>query len=1078
MKTFSVFSKRIFRYLFLSVITLYIIISTFYVLNTVYQIQENRELRICCLSEKETKLLNAEYCSYVNYFSQTIYTLKNNQQFVNAIYEENIPVIEDIISKINSSILLSHNAQVSIQTSENVLFQTNGFSTHYSEYLFNENTAFLDIANYFVLTDSGVEFLLVSNLAKNEDYSICIAISDKEVFKGLTPTGNTLYALIDKSVVNPQSNLSASSESYITKVVGKNVQFDSTLSLIDIKKNNQNITIDKNRYCVVKLANLVTENREVKAAVFYSIDTNQIHKDYTSQINRLVFVVVLILVFIITFLFIFKNRIIDAALYLKKGLEEKLRERSKEIIGKSAQLNKIFNSTVNGIRIIDSDFNVIQVNDSFYRMSGVQVGRALNEKCYNVFPSVRCHTDGCPLEQIKSGVAVVSNREVRFSRHGQKVVCDYKAEPFEGKNGEFIGIIEDFKDITELTVAEEERSENKKQFEALLNSMPVGVIIRDFDGNVFYQNAHLDEVFGLFNYEKKNLKYIFPASQENRFLEEDKFINKHDFVIVEEQLVDKQKTERTYVTHKFKFLGARNQPLIGEVSIDITKRKLAEHNAYVLTKAINNVPIGVIITSPEGIVESCNPEIEKISNQTADLILGSQFPGFMGKVNFPILSNAIKKALLGSVIQGEKYFSIYNGPNHWYEFSVSPVYNRRGEVAHLIFVFTNITNRKENEKEMLIAKAKAEESDRLKTAFLSNLSHEIRTPLNVILGFSSLLNSSSISFEEKFEIPNQLLKHSNALLGIINDLIDISAIETNQLTIKKRECKLNQILQNTYKDFVEQNDVAKLKTAIKLGVADENFTILTDPERLSQVVKHLLSNALKFTSKGFIEFGYTFKDPCTLLFYVIDTGFGLDKKEQEIIFKSFRQADGTATRNFSGLGLGLTISKNIIERLGGKIWVNSTKNQGSTFFFTLPYIPVRAKFDEFIPPNQMEEYDWSNKTIMVADDIDSNFKYIQTLVKPTGVNIIWARNGKEAVKLVKARAIDVVLMDIVMPEVDGFEATKQIKKIKSGIKVICQTAYPSPEHQRAGIESGMDKFLNKPIPVNVMLEAIAEYLQN
>lgn len=1078
MKIFSIFSKRIYRYLYLSVISLYIIISTFFILHSVHQIRVNKDLRISYLSEKEINLLEAEYYSYVKSFSQTIYTLKNNQQFVKAIYEENIPAIENIISEINNTILLPYHAQVSIQQNGEVLFQTNGFSAQHSENFFIENRTFSDIANYFVVTDTGIDFVLVSSLAINRDYSISIAISDKEVLKGLIPASNTLFALIGNSEVDVQPSLGQSSAQYTAKVIGKRGVLDSTLNLIDFQKNQQNIVIGKNRYSVVKSANLVAKNRTLKAGVYYSIDTTQIHNDYTNQIIRLGVVSVLILVFIIVALYIFKNRIIDVALYLKKSLEQKLRERSKEIIDKSFQFNKIFNSTVNGIRIIDSDFNVIQVNDSFYRMSGVPIDQALNEKCYNVFPSVRCHTDNCPLEQIKGGAPVVSIREVRFSRMGQKVVCHYKAEPFEGKNGEFIGIIEDFKDITELTISEEERKESQKQFEALLNSMPVGVIIRDFDGNVFYQNAYLDKVFGLFNYEKKNLKYIFPTSQVNRFFEEDKFVNKNGLVIVEEQLIDKNKIERTYVTHKFKFTGAKNQPLIGVVSIDITRRKLAEHNAYVLTKAINNIPIGVVITSPQGIVESCNPEIEKIANQAADLILGTKFPVFSGKVNFPILSNAIDRALLGSVSQGEKYFSIYNGLAQWYEFSVSPVYNRHGEVAHLIFVFTNITERKENEKEMLIAKAKAEESDRFKTAFLSNLSHEIRTPLNVILGFSSLLNSSTISVEEKLEIPNQLLKHSNLLLGIINNLIDISAIETDQLTIKKRECKLNQTLQNAYKDFIDQNDDAKLKIYIKLGVSEENFAILTDPERLSQVVKHLLSNALKFTSKGFIEFGYTFKDPSTLLFYMIDTGVGLDKKEQDIIFNTFRQADETTTRSFSGLGLGLSISKNIIERLGGKIWVNSTKNQGSTFFFTLPYIPVRAKFDEFIPPSQMEEYDWSDKTIMVADDIDSNFKYIQTVVKPTGANIIWARNGKEAVEMVKARAIDVVLMDIIMPEVDGFEATKQIKQIKRDIKVICQTAYPSPEHQRAGIESGMDKFLNKPIPVNVMLEAINEYIRN
>lgn len=755
---------------------------------------------------------------------------------------------------------------------------------------------------------------------------------------------------------------------------------------------------------------------------------------------------------------------------------EGVNDSQKEVLSSPFDLDQIFNSTTNGLRIIDTQFNVLKLNESFCRITGIPFKEDINDKCYESFPSSSCHTTNCPLEQIKQGEALVEKQEVRFNRNNERVICQYSAKPFYGIDGELIGIIEDFNDVTELNKAQEYQLKTQQQFESLLNAMPVGVFIRDFEGNMFYQNTYMDKAFGSFNFERKNIKYVFPSTQVDRFMEEDKMVDKHGSVIVEEQLTDGNGIERTYVTHKFKFLGSKNQSLIGGVSIDITKRKNAEHNFYVLSKAINNSPIGVVITAPDGMIEFCNPEFAKLASSPKEELLGSTFPAFFELVNNP-LRDAINKALLGTVYQEEKSLKLFSTDTRWYSISVAPVYNKKNEVAHLIFVFDDITQRKEYEKEMSIARTKAEESDRLKTAFLSNLSHEIRTPLNAILGFSSLLNNPHISDQEKLEIPALLLNHSNELLDIINDIIDVSAIETNQLTIKKTECKLNSLLIKTFNDFIQANRKKSLKTYIKLGVTEESFTILTDPDRLSQVVKHLLSNALKFTSNGFIEFGYTFKDANTLMFYVIDSGVGLEEEQKNFIFSPFRQAEESKTRNFNGLGLGLAISKHIIERLGGKIWVNSTKGEGSTFYFTLPYIPVRMKFEEYVPPVRNGiTFDWTHKTIMVADDIDSNFVYIQTLLKPTGANLLWAKNGKEAINMAQSKDIDLVLMDIVMPEVDGFEATKQIKLIKNSIPVICQTAYPSPEHQKAGIESGMDKFLAKPIAAYDMLLAIDEYI--
>jgi hypothetical protein len=927
----------------------------------------------------------------------------------------------------------------------------------------NNNEVYLFTKNDISFLDSSLEIIVSLNVSsclssnsKSREYLFFTVFYDQSIIPAESVSAGNLLKPADSDFLSSLSGFVPSTA------------FDS-LTLV---KTSANGLI----YYPIIVSNYSTASSQKFATSIILVDITNIEKANKNFLLRSIAISAVLLISLLALLSLFRRRIVNFILNLNDLNEIKLSDKAKDEINQNDQLTQIFNTTANGIRIIDINFNIIKFNESFCKLSGIPFNDSIDDKCFNLFPSTFCHTDNCPLERIKNGEKLIETKEIRFNRNGEKVSCQYKAKPLLDKNGEMIGIIEDFKDITELEQEEEKHRQTRKQFESLLASMPVGVFIRDFDGNMFFQNSYMDKAFGPFTYDKKNIKYVFPSTQVNRFFEEDKFVEKYGSIIVEEQLIDNNSVERTYVTHKFKFFGAENKMLIGGVAIDISKRKNAEHNFYVLSKAINNTPIGVLVTSPKGIVEFCNPEFEKLSGKTSENLLGSTIPQLFDNTSKK-LSSAIELALTGAVHQEEIHLRIFKNTPAWFAFSVSPVFNRHGNVAHLIFVFDDITQRKEYEKEITIAKTRAEESDRLKTAFLSNLSHEIRTPLNAILGFSSVLNSPNIPLEERNEIPAQLLNHSNSLLELINDLIDISAIETNQFEVRKRECQLNRIISETFNDVIKINHNKSLKTSVKLGVIEENFTILCDPERLTQLIRHLLSNALKFTSSGFVELGYTFKDASTLLFYLIDTGVGLSQEEQNIIFNPFRQADDSRTRSYNGLGLGLAISKHIVERLGGRIWVNSSKNQGSTFFFTLPYIPVRAKFDEFVEPlKALKTFNWESKTILVADDIDSNYQFLKTIIKPTGADVIWARNGREAVEVVKEKSIDLVLMDIVMPELDGFEATKQIKNFNNNIKVICQTAFPSPEHQSAGIQSGMDRFLSKPIATTNMMNLIDEYM--
>jgi len=1072
-KTISVVTGKTKRNLYFIVILLFAVISIFFIINAQYQYRNTKKILISDAVQKSSVQVNQCINIISKSLDKAIYLVETNTNYSDALLTNDTSFIRSALNPIITNLVEPQNAFFAIYAQNgNQLFNSLGVPFHTCT-KYNIDRKPDSVYSYFITYDStNIFFIKASILSiKGNSFYIYSGIKDTDAAMAISSNSDILPFIIFQEEGNPRRIFTYHSKDTVNAIINKAGNINS----LNLQKE---IEIGDVHYVLTDATTEIFSQSSPVFQAFFAVNISEYAKIFNNQLHRAFIFVFVFFIVLLLVVRLFYNRIINNLLNLEKNLEIKLTSRTREVIDHNEQLNQIFNATANGVRIIDKNFTVLKVNTAFCQMTGIKCDDIVGKKCYDKFPSGSCHTTNCPLEQIKEGSSEVQSVETRFSVLDRKVVCQYMAKPFVTKDGDLIGIIEDFKDITELYNAKEAIKQTQKKYESLHDSMPVGIFVRDFEGNMHYQNAYMDKVFGPVQDGRRNLSTIYP-SQLNRFFEEDKVVEKYGQFVGEEKLVDNYGVERTYVTHKFKFNAANKQLLIGGVSIDITKRKKAEHNSYILTKAIVNSPIGILITSPEGIVEFFNPEFEKYSGQASEQIMGSTMP-FCSGTETNSLANIVKSARNGTVYQGELQMNLFGNKNNWYALSVAPVFDSKGIVAHLVFTFDDITERKEYEKQIVIAKSKAEESDRLKTAFLSNLSHEIRTPLNAILGFSSLLNSPNISGVEREEIPELLVNHSNDLLELINDLIDISSMETNQFSIKKAECQLNQMLSSTFNEVINKNRFVKkgkVKTNIKLGVLEDKFTILTDAKRLSQVVGHLLSNAIKFTSVGFIELGYTFKDANNLLFYVIDTGVGLSDDEKKIIFNPFRQADDSITRHFSGMGLGLAISKHIIERLGGKIWVDSTKNQGSTFYFSIPYIPLKNKFDTLVLPFKQDElFNWKNKTILVADDIDSNYKFIQTLLKPTGVNLLWAKNGQEAVDLVKSTKVDLILMDVVMPEIDGLEATRLIKKIDSNIKIICQTAYPEDYTKIESQQSGMDSYLAKPIVPFSMLKTINDFI--
>ncbi len=400
----------------------------------------------------------------------------------------------------------------------------------------------------------------------------------------------------------------------------------------------------------------------------------------------------------------------------------------------------------------------------------------------------------------------------------------------------------------------------------------------------------------------------------------------------------------------------------------------------------------------------------------------------------------------------------------------------------VIIILDDLTERKEMERQYEIAKSKAVEADQLKTAFLANMSHEIRTPMNAIIGFTDLLLNDKVKESERKEYLKLILQSGNMLVKIIDDIIDISKIESKQITICPVKFDVSTLLaelHSVFKEFLRKEEDKKIELMLQID-EDEDKMLVADPNRLKQVFYNLLSNAQKFTSKGFIEFGFKSVDENHAYFYVRDTGIGIPRDKQNQIFDRFIQIEDCYTKEYGGTGLGLTITKNIITLMGGNIWVESEAGNGTTFHFILPrhYGKDKASIKSNIRLSDIKEkLSLKKYHILIAEDEEINYYYLYEVLRKNGAKVIWAKNGLEAINLVESNPnIDMVLMDIKMPELNGLEAIKYIKLIRPELPVIAQTAFVMANDREICMKAGCVDFIAKPIKVNQLLEMIAKHI--
>jgi PAS domain S-box-containing protein len=535
--------------------------------------------------------------------------------------------------------------------------------------------------------------------------------------------------------------------------------------------------------------------------------------------------------------------------------------------------------------------------------------------------------------------------EYRFMHGDGKIVfVKGQAMPEFNEHRELVGYIGTISDNTESINASETLLNANKLLRTIIDNIPDPVFMKDMEGRKLFANFADVENCGCNSEEEllgKNDFDVYPQEIATKYWDDDQQVLLRGIPVLrkEEKLVTFRNITKWMITSKIPFrdLNGKIVGLIG-VAHDITLLKRNEDEMLRLTKVITQSPVSIVITNMTGDIEYVNPKFSEVTGYSFDEVSGKN-PRILksGSQQSDFYSELWKTVLGGVDWHGELQNKKKNGDLFWENVIISPILNDEKEITHFVAIKEDITEKKKMLEELIQAKTKAEESDRLKSSFLANMSHEIRTPLNSILGFSNFLTSEDdLSSDEKVDFSNIINKSAESLLQIINDIIDISSLETGQLKTFFTHPQVNGILKSIHTVFLlKLIEINKSHLFLTL-LLKEDISIYTDEHRLIQIFTNLLNNAVKFTSRGEIAFGVESYDDKKVNFIVSDTGMGIRPDVQESIFERFRQGEEDTTRKFGGNGLGLSIVKNLVELMGGKITLESELEVGSKFRFWLP----------------------------------------------------------------------------------------------------------------------------------------------
>ena len=618
-----------------------------------------------------------------------------------------------------------------------------------------------------------------------------------------------------------------------------------------------------------------------------------------------------------------------------------------------------------------------------------------------------------------------------------------------------------------------ERINNEEKIRILSNAIdqsPVSVVITDRNGNIEYVNPKFSHVTGYSADEvigknprilKSNTKSKEDYSQlwnniTSGFEWRGEFLNvkKSGELFNESASISPIFDENGVIAH---FIGVKE---------DITERKMKEAQIQMLSALVEQSPLMVNITDKSGKINFINAEFTSFTQYTKDEILGTIPRIFKQKHHTREAYEMMWKTLQnGKVWQTEFRNRKKDGTEFWENVTIFPLSSDQELITNYILIKENITEKKKLIDDLIKAKEKAEESDRLKSAFLANMSHEIRTPMNGILGFTELLKEPKLTGEEQ-KLYIQIIEESGfRMLNLMNDIIDISKIESGEVKILISTYDIHKQFDYIFNFFNKAAEQKGLKLIVRHALLPNESTIATDGPKLDAILINLVKNAIKFTMSGTVEFGCE-KQGKYYRFFVKDSGVGIDPVHHGIIFERFRQASESLDRPYEGAGLGLAISKAYVEMLGGKIWVESEIGKGSVFNFSLPSAVEgnREISDQGFVANVAIPNPSPKIKMLIVEDDDVSLNYLEIIVKNFCDKIFKARTGVEAIETFRNNQdINLILMDIKMPGMDGYEATRQIRKLNQEVIVIAQTAYSLAGDEKKALDAGCNDYITKPV---------------